>query len=167
MSLPTAPTSEIGPQHHGFAGPIRLSRYTQPHDVLSLTEELVHLETQARIPADMDLTWLAPTLQKPGLELITASVGGRLVGFIAANLGQDIEMARMVIASAALEAHPQLPVVLIDTVLGDCEHPWADVIAPRNFSGLPILLAQRWHPCPERDGMRENVRLSAAHLGEE
>lgn len=110
MSLDAPRAAKLDKQRRGFVGPIRLSRYTQPQDALSLTEELIHLETQARIPADLDLSWLAPALQRPGFDLVTASVGGRLAGFVVANLKQDIVLSRLVVASAAFaEIYPPRP----------------------------------------------------------
>lgn len=143
---------------------IRLSTYG-PQQALELTKDLVHLETAARVPADLDLTWLTTCLQRDGFALVTASLDGRLAGFVAANAtGGHVAIERLVVAAAALSAHPELPVTLLRAAIDGARMPWADVVVPRAFPGLAVLLEEGWRPVVGETGPRGQIRLSAAHV---
>jgi len=171
MPVDTERTRRLEPSHRGFIGPVRLSRYTEERDVLALTDELAHLEAQGRGATDPELSWLRPALARPEFDLVTAGVDGRLAGFVAGNLGADLTLARLVVASAALDAHPEIPALLLETILAHEDRPWADIVVARGFAGLTVLVEQGWEVVPTRDGDAcagtssiGTVRLSAAHL---
>lgn len=142
---------------------IRLARY-DAHRVLDLAQELIHLETAARVPADPALDWLAPAMSAGRFELITASIRARLVGFVAGSVVDDhVDIARLVVAAPALATHPEVPAVMLTALIDDSELPWADVVVPRDFTGLGVLLQMGWQL---RGGGEEprRLHLSAARL---
>lgn len=142
---------------------IRLVRY-DAHRVLDLVEDLIHLQTAARVPADPAFDWLAPAMAAGRLELITASIGARLSGFVAGSVGSGrVEIARLVVAAPALAAHPELPSVLINALIDGAEQPWMDVVVPRDFTGLGVLLQLGWELSSDSEEPTR-FRLSAARL---
>lgn len=144
---------------------IRLAQY-DAQGALSLTADLLHLESAARVPADLDLTWLTRCLQRPGFALVTASIDGRLVGFVAANcLGEAVAIERLVVAASALSAHPELSATLLYAVIDATGLPWADVLVAHSFPGLGVLLEHGWRPLGhDLASDEEPIRLSAAHV---
>lgn len=141
---------------------VRLTRY-DANGVLGMAEELIHLETAARVPADADLAWLPSALAGGRFSLLTASVGARLVGFVAGCV-QDgaVRVERLVVAAPVLAYHPEVPEVLLSSLIDDSGLPWADVFVPRDFAALQVLLDSGW-TLTECDEPRW-LRLSAAHL---
>ncbi|MDO5628738.1 MAG: hypothetical protein Q4G43_10490 [Mobilicoccus sp.] len=142
---------------------LRLSCYTDGRDALSLTEDLIHLETQARVPMDLDLGWLASSMSRPGFALVVGSIGWRLAGFVAGNIGDDLLLSRLAVSAAALEECPALPDVLIETMLTHANRPWVDVVVPRGFVALPSLLRRGWEVVTDA-GDPSTVRLTGAYV---
>ncbi len=141
---------------------VRLARY-DASQVLDVTEDLIHLQTAARIPAEPTLDWLAPAMAAGGFRLFTASIRARLVGFVAGSLLVDhVLVSRLVVAAPALSAHPELPGVLLQALIDSSDQPWVDLVVPRDLAGLEVLLQGGWEPVSSQVG-RGQLRLTAAN----
>ena len=149
---------------------LRLVLYPD-HEALHITAELQHLElVGARVPFGPDPcgtrspdAWLETCTAEPGFRLVTMSMDGLLVGFLAGVVHDAvIDLRHLTIAASVRTRHPDLVGALVDAFVESCELPWADVHVPSGCPALGHLISQGWLPGPESHGREGALVLTGA-----
>jgi len=158
--------SSLHPAHRD----VRVAHYVG-HQALHIVDELVLLEAAGRdVVAGQQSpgAWLEAAIAEPGFHLVTASVGGRLAGFVAATAAEGrLVVRQLTVAPVAVERRPELAGVLVDTLVDVVDLPWMDLVLSQRSPALPHLLERGWLAVPAEpfdvDG-RDAITLSAATL---
>lgn len=124
---------------------VRVSHYDGP-GAQRLREDLTHLEQAAR-SADASLPWLAEHGDDGRFRLVTASLDGRLVGYVAGlALADRVEVQRLLTVPAAADAEPELSDALVDTLIAVAGTPCTRVALPGDSRALGHLVHVGWRP---------------------
>jgi len=147
---------------------VRIAHYVG-HQALHIVDDLVMLEAACRDTRREQETpgaWLQVAVAEPGFHLVTASVSGRLSGFVAATVTDGrLVVRQLVVTPVAVMQRPELAGVLVDSLIDLVDLPWMDVVLPQRSPALGHLLAQGWLAVPgepfDVDG-HDAITLSAA-----
>ena len=90
--------------------------------------------------------------EEQGFRVVTASIDGLLVGFVAGTVRDGVVDVRQITVSAAARArHPELAGELADGYIEAAGLPWGAVEVRPDSPALAHLLAQGWRPSPVQD----------------
>jgi hypothetical protein len=139
---------------------VSFTRYG-PSAATALHGELEHLRSLDRsrhVPTG------SPHLDgdSPDAQVLTASVAGRLVGYVRGHVSDIVDVEEVVVAAQARRSHPDLAGLLVEAFVEGAFLPWADVTMPREATALAYMISCGWSPAEGGPEGGTRVRLSAA-----
>ena len=130
---------------------LRLTLYLD-HEALHITDVLQQLElVGARVPFGADAQgaagvasrWIESCAVEEGFRLVTLSMDGLLVGFVAGVVTPGrVELRHLTMASSVRTRHPELLDLLGEAFVDASQMPWAEVVVAPGCPALAHLASE-------------------------